>query len=323
MLYKNKNETFFMTTNKTNSYWAGFIGADGYVSEDKNTLQITLATKDKDHLEKLKEELNKDYEIKVRKSKSSYAAEDSHYCRFVFSSKQTIQSLKENFLLHQAKTHTLRFPEHLSLENKKSYVCGYIDGDGCINTTGVRNKLQLSICGNQEFLEGVREFLVEEGDMSIVNNLYPSRGIYVFAVLGKKAIEILDFLYDGELPLMERKWGRYKENKDRKFGQYLTWSQEEEEIIREAYLQKGYSSVRIHQECFPNRSFASVEKKISYLGLRKRPKPEKKWTREEEEKVLEGMKKGLTTKQIFEIILPYRTYSSVKNRRRKLYNEGK
>lgn len=321
MRYQNKNEDYFTTANKNSSYWAGFISADGCLLEKKSTLQITIAEKDKRHLEILKKELNRDYTIKTAYKTGGYA--DGFYCSFAFTSEKTIQNLKENFLLHARKTHTLRFPRHLSLENKRSYICGYIDGDGCISTTKPRNKLQLSICGNKEFLEEIRSFLAGEGSIRIVNNIYSSRNIYVFAVGGKKAIEVLDFLYDDELPLMRRKWDKYRNNKERKFGQYLKWSKEEEQVLKQKYIQDRDSSVKIHQECFPDRSFASVEKKISQLGLKKRPQPERKWVKEEDEKMWKAMKKGLTTKQIYEIILPYRTFSSVKNRRRKLYNEKK
>jgi len=59
-------------------------------------------------------------------------------------------------------------------------LCGYIDGDGCINVKkNSRGKIQLSINGNEEFLEGVVKFLKEEGGIKIKNNLYPSRNIFV------------------------------------------------------------------------------------------------------------------------------------------------
>jgi hypothetical protein len=317
MLYKNKNEEYFTKTNKHNSYWAGFIGADGYVNEDKNVLQISLSAKDKDHLEKLKNELNEDYEIKVKKHTGTWATDESYVCSLAFTSKQTVESLRENWGLHQNKTYTLTFPRNISVEEKKSYLCGYIDGDGCINVKrNSRGKLQLSINGNEEFLEGVVEFLRKEGEIEIKNNLYPSRNIFVFSVLGKTALSVLDFLYDEELPLMDRKWAKYLHNKERNFGQYLLWASEEEELLKEKY--KTLSSVEIHKEYFSNRSFASVEKKIMEMGLTKRPQPQKFWTTEENQSFIEALKNNLTSRVIHETLFPYRTFSSVKNQRKKL-----
>jgi len=317
MLYKNKNEEYFTKINKQNSYWAGFIGADGYISEDKNCLQISLSAKDKDHLEKLKNELNKDYEIKVKKNDSSWAAEESCYCAFSFISKQTIDALKENWRLHQNKTYTLTFPHNLSVEEKKSYLCGYIDGDGCINIKkNSRGKLQLSINGNEEFLNGVAKFLKEEGNIGIKNNIYESRNIFCFVVGGKTALSVLNFIYDENLPLMERKWNKYIHNKERKFGQHLLWTREEEELLKKKY--KTLSSAEMHKRYFSNRSFYSVEKKIVEMGLTKRPQPQKVWSVEENQKFVEALENNLTTQNIYETLFPYRTFSSVKNQRRKI-----
>ena len=62
MKYQNKNETFFEKPSRVNSYWAGFIAADGCVY--RNTLKITLSKKDKAHLEALSSQLNEDYRVK-------------------------------------------------------------------------------------------------------------------------------------------------------------------------------------------------------------------------------------------------------------------
>jgi hypothetical protein len=321
--YTNKNEGFFAEPNRLNSYWAGFIAADGNVGKKTNTLAISLAIKDKEHLEKLSAILNPDYVVKTFLTQYSPDYPETEGCRFSFNSRQTKSNLDTNWGIHPNKTFTMEFPHHLSVENKKAFVSGYLDGDGCINVRkGHRGKLQLSICGNEGFLDGLATFLREDGSVDFPNNIYASRNIFVFCVGGRVALKALDFLYGEDLPILGRKWSKYLENKDRKFGQYLSWPKEEEDIIREAYLQKGYSSVKIHQEYFPNRSFASVEKKISYLGLKKRPQPEKKWTTAEDEKLAEAIKEGLTTREIYDIVLSYRTFSSVKNRRRILYNRG-
>jgi len=317
MIYQNKNEEYFTKVSKYNSYWAGFIGADGYVSEDKNVLQIILSAKDRDHLEKLKNELNEDYAIKIKKNTGSWATEESYCCNFSFCSKQTVEALKENWGLHQNKTYTLTFPKNLAVEERKSYLCGYIDGDGCISVRkNSRGKLQLSINGNESFLEGVVGFLREEGGIKIKNNLYPSRNIFVFSVLGKTALSILEFLYDEDLPLMKRKWAKFVENRSRRFGQYIFWTKEEEDILKRSY--ENNTSVEIHKKYFVNRSFASVEKKIMEMGLSKRPQPQRHWTAQENEKFIAALEKDLTNRQIYETIFPYRTFSSVRNQRKKI-----
>ena len=63
MIY-NKNHDFFTVPNKLNSYWAGFIAADGCVT-GKHILAIKLSEKDKEHLQKIATLLAEDYKVKL------------------------------------------------------------------------------------------------------------------------------------------------------------------------------------------------------------------------------------------------------------------
>ncbi len=112
----------------------------------------------------------------------------------------------------------------------------------------------------------------------------------------------------------------YLHNKERKFGQYTHWTEEDLELLKEKY--KTLSIPKIHKEYFSDRSFASVEKKASYMGLRKFA-PQIPWTEEEDQKLAEALENRLTTRKIYETIFSYRTYCSVKNRRFKLLKERK
>lgn len=321
MKYQNKNESYFNVPNKTNSYWAGFIAADGYLGEEKNTLSITLNSKDIDHLEILKKEIHPEFELKIQKYNSNFDGKDRDICRFNIVSKNIIQDLKNNWGLHQAKTHTIRFPSHLQIANKKSFLCGYLDGDGSINIIkNKKDKIQLSICGNQEFLNEMSIFLRTDGNINISNNVYKTKGIFTFAVGGKTAIKVLDFLFDETLPLLERKWDKYISNKNRKFGQYIEWTDEEVEILKQSY--SSMSCSEIHKTYFNNRSFESVEKKISHINLNKPGRnPQIFWTAQENMMLKEAVSKGLTTAEIHNSMFPYRTYYSVKNQRRKIYQK--
>jgi hypothetical protein len=323
MKYLNKNETFFDILTNENSYWAGFIAADGYLSESKRTLNVNLSLKDKNHLEILKQQLNPDFKIKDYRHICSLNNKEQISCRFAIVSDKIIADLKKNWGLHQAKTFTLEFPSHLNLESKKSFLSGYIDGDGSINIIeNKNNKIQLSICGNYKFLLGVRSFLKEEIGIELNNNIYKSRGIYTFATNGTPAVKILDFLYDEKLPIMKRKWKIYLANKDRNFGQYIRWTEEDISMLISNYSTMSVSE--IHNKFFNDRSYESVEKKISHIKLHKPGRePQINWTQEENTIFQEAINNGLTTKQIHDSIFKYRTYYSVRNQRRKLYNREK
>lgn len=253
-----KNHVFFETPNLLNSYWAGFIAADGNIS------------------------------------------------------------LKENWKVVPKKTKTLLFPKGLSPNNTKAFICGYIDGDGCITVwkRGRNEKISLSICGTLDVLDGIKNFLEIHGGIKFSGEqIYPSKGIYTFHVGGTTAIKVLNFLYIDSLPLLERKWNKFLEyKKNNKIRKYILWSEEDELI-----LIKNHPNMTIKQikaKFFPNRTYESVEKKCHYMGLKKHY--EIKWT-EEEDGLLENLRQNtdLKIKQIHEQYFSYRTFPSVKNRCRK------
>jgi len=316
MIY-NKNHDFFTVPNKLNSYWAGFIAADGCVT-GKHTLAIGLSEKDKEHLQKIATLLAEDYQVKTYKyGEGSYNAE-GNYVVFSLSSQQWKEDLEKHWGIGKRKTATYRFPEHLEEGLRAAFIAGYIDGDGSINTTkaGKKDKLQISICGTEELLEGIRNFLRSKG-VELKNNIYASRGISVLIAASTTAKKVCEALYDADLPLLERKWGTYLDHKDRNYGQYIGWIPEDEETMRKYH---PVMTIReIHEKFFPNRSYASVVKKASYLGLKKHF--EKKWTTDEENiltKARDGCK--MTVVKIQQELFPYRSYSSVKQHIRKMRN---
>jgi hypothetical protein len=309
MLY-NKNHDFFTVPNKLNSYWAGFIAADGCIT-GKQVLSINLAEKDKEHLEKLATLLAEDYQVKTYQHKegNSYGS-TGNYVAFALSSQQWKEDLEKNWGITKRKTATYRFPEHLEEGLRAAFIAGYIDGDGSINTTkaGKKDKLQVSINGTEELLVGIRDFLRTKG-VELKNNIYASRGISVLITASTTAKKVCEVFYDEDLPLLERKWGTYLDHKDRNYGQYVGWTAEDEDIMRKYH---PVMTIReIHEKFFPNRSYSSVEKKSHYLGLKKHF--EKKWTKEEDNTLTKARyesKMGIA--EIQREFFPYRSYGSVK-----------
>lgn len=310
MQYQNKNENFFDYPRRDNSYWAGFIAADGNVY--KNALKIALSSKDAEHLSKLASTLNPDF--KLREVLTRYSADYKYtkVVQFQFNSKHTVEKLEKNWNITENKTFTLKFPSTLSRENKMAYICGYIDGDGSIIVNTKRNKLYLSVCGNEDFLLDMREFFREEG-VILNNNIYESRNIHVLMVGGSKARDLLNSLYGEDIPLLDRKWSKIKEG-EYIFNQYKVWTEEDKNLIIEKY--KSMTLKEIWKKYYPEITFHSIERWISNNGIHKPGKtPEQKWNKEETKLLQDCIKKGMTTKEIHSKIFPYRTFESIKGKR--------
>jgi hypothetical protein len=313
MIY-HKDHTFFTTPNEINSYWAGFIAADGSISKRGNALRITLSAKDKEHLQKFSSLVCKDYLLREYQQERQCGLCD--YVSFSLASQDWKTDLSQHWGINPNKTLTITFPDGLSPENTKAFICGYIDGDGCVYVDKNRkNKIQLSICGTLEMLEGMKRFFEKEGNIRFSGEqIYATKQIYTFMVGGRTAIKVLDFLYDNRLPLMERKWGQYLEQREINNPRtYEIWTENDNEIIKKYHPTMSVRQMK--DKFFPNRTYTSIEKRCNYLGLKKHY--EIKWT-ESEDELLSKLRKEtkLKIREIHEKHFSYRTFSSVKNRAR-------
>jgi len=233
---------------------------------------------------------------------------------FGLSSKQWKDDLEENWNITPAKSLTLNFPEFDSLENKKAFICGYIDGDGSICVSN--DKLSLQILGTESFLSSILVFLVDEQvvDENIIA-IAEHKRICTLSFGSSTAISVLDFLYDENLPLLERKWDKFLKHKgNRVYQKRIKWTEEDNQVLRDNHL--TMSVRQIMEKFFPDRTYTSIEKRCAYLGLKKHY--EQKWTDEEKSLLLEKYNEGMRHRDIWKQHFPGRTYSSVKGAVQKL-----
>jgi hypothetical protein len=127
---KKFNENMFETPNNLNSYYAGFIAADGCIT-DKNNLQIALQKSDSDFLKKFNSFMECSREIRYSEQQLNF--KNFYKATITYQSKKLATDLLTNFLLKPRKTLNVDFPKHLSLDMKLSYVVGNFDGDGCLS----------------------------------------------------------------------------------------------------------------------------------------------------------------------------------------------
>lgn len=146
-----KNEFFFETIdNEENAYWLGYLYADGYVH--KNTTNVELCSKDREHLEKFKSSICKSAKIKEKivilngKSYTNY--------RITISSIKLVNDLIKHGCF-QAKSLTLKFPTTVPDNLMHHFIRGYFDGDG---STGIY-KLKSGALSYNFKLIGTKEFL--------------------------------------------------------------------------------------------------------------------------------------------------------------------
>jgi transposase len=194
------DEMFFQTLNNTSCYWAGFIGADGNIH--KNSLAIEIHKKDINHLEKFRKCIKHESPIKHRLSRNS--------CVVRVVSKTFIEDLNKNFNIVPCKSLVLK-PPSLEVENHiRSYIRGYIDGDGSYSS----KYSILSIRGTKEVLLWIKWAFNKFADIKTKTQVLFDTGTYKLQIQGKNkyksAIEWL-FKCVTNTTILDRKYEIVKE----------------------------------------------------------------------------------------------------------------
>ena len=206
-------ENYFSTPTIENSYYAGFIAADGCIVDKvirgQNKLQIILSEQDYSLLHNLHLSLQLgDKKISYRPSRvfrqdnKDYFRKPS-YC-FSVSSNKICEDLYSNWNITPRKTNTL-LPPNLSDEKLiKTFLIGVIDGDGCIY---LGDYLELSIVGNsKQFLLWCKKSLSDIGNIIECPTLINHHGGFRVKYSNNKAKKIISSLLEVDVPRLKRKW---------------------------------------------------------------------------------------------------------------------
>lgn len=194
---------FCAVATEQQAYVLGFFAADGSVSA--SDVRLCLAAKDKEHLLKIRSLLGSAHAV------NEYTDPKGH-CTVVWAatSEELVRDLTRNGV-GPRKTHTLRWPEHLSDEMLRHFLRGYFDGDGSaysyIPKGYITPQVRLTFSGNETFLTGCRAFLQRTcgvGDVKIINHAPVKASTLGFG--GSRQVRrIAETLYSGATVWLERK----------------------------------------------------------------------------------------------------------------------
>lgn len=191
-------------SNVKNSYWLGFIMADGHISP-KGGLAVCLSTKDREHLYRLSDHIGGGHVIGFARdgSMSSLAATD----------KINGIALRDALGITKAKTYhppsTLDFLRDKN--HRLAFALGFSDGDGSVHYdhNGTFKSLRIIVHGSwYSLLDRFFATLSEDFDELnfSVNNTNARGNTSVYMGTKKSHKFIMEFGKFHDLPLMERKW---------------------------------------------------------------------------------------------------------------------
>jgi intein/homing endonuclease len=212
------NENFFNEIiTEEQSYWLGFLFADGYVYSSKKPnngkfarqLKIVLNHEDIDHLYKFKDSISSNSPIKF------YKYSNGIYPCITINNKTIVTDLIKLGCI-QGKTHKLIFPTFLNDNLKRHFIRGYFDGDGCITKSNfINNKTSnINITGRKEFLFEIQKFFHEQIGLNFTKmskrHIERNNDIFTIHYGGANIMKKLKvFFYDNSNIYLKRKFDKF------------------------------------------------------------------------------------------------------------------
>lgn len=208
------DHSFFSEPNIVNSYYAGFIAADGCVREtgrSQDVFSLKLAEQDEEFLKNFAEALGAKSIYYHDPQASVFPGGREYQCQGLVDlqvcSDQIVSDLGANFGIFPRKTKTLARPPLIDQDHRNAYIAGYVDGDGNYGFRKETMRPTMEICGTEELLlwmkfeSGVRQSPKSRGNISRLN------------LWGDDAVKFRAMYIDMDLPFLARKYRYWEQNR--------------------------------------------------------------------------------------------------------------
>ena len=209
---KNKNHEYFKTQSHNMAWLLGFLASDGTVSSSNNRIKLGLASKDREILEKIRQEVSIENEITDYVTNSDFDVSELCWSSETHKKDLAIYGITPN------KTFTLKPPLNLQKEYYIDYIRGYFDGDGSINLIHSNGKvaaLRWQICAaSKEMIDWIISILDTMYDIPRVSTLINTsrkRNLYYCQYSTNATKKIFNVLYTPNSLRLQRKYDHFIE----------------------------------------------------------------------------------------------------------------
>lgn len=205
-----KNEAYFDTPSANMAWLLGFLASDGSVSSSDNAIKLGLSSKDREILERIKEEVEIENKINDYTTTKGYNVSE-----LVWSCKRHKDALAKYSIIPK-KTFTLIPPHSLPREYWIDYIRGYFDGDGSVNLIhnhDVPYALRWQICSaTPSLLIWVMEVLeTKYGIPTVAMQACTDKNLYEIQYSTNATRKIYSILYKPNTLFLKRKYDHFTE----------------------------------------------------------------------------------------------------------------
>lgn len=210
------NFDYFKTWSKNMAYVLGFIASDGNVCN--NRLKISVSRRDRDILEKIKEDL--EYTGNIFDENSKCKDKEFQTSTLSITSKTLCEDLK-NLNITENKSLTLDLEGVIPKNFRLDFIRGYFDGDGSIgfmypsNSRGTKSKtaqIRFRICsGSKSILELIINEFERQGIKKVNIHSRKDKNLHDIEYSTKSASKIYEMLYYDGAIFLDRKKNKFDE----------------------------------------------------------------------------------------------------------------
>lgn len=215
-----KNDAAFSVLTPESCYWAGFIAADGCVSERTKPwrttgLVVSLSVKDADHLRRFCKFMRYSGPVLERNCKCGYKIGAKSVSVAIYAAYKIADDLRSRFNITPRKTKTLQ-PPVLDGDLAISFMAGFIDGDGSICQPKGERRPRMAVAGTKAMMDWVKS-VCDQHFPYTYNSMAPAKvnvqcdGFWSYTIGARRTEMLAAKVRSLNLPVLERKWGKISE----------------------------------------------------------------------------------------------------------------
>ena len=196
------NHNYFDKLTNENSYYLGFLGADGTVRKNRNEIKIGLSSVDLNFLEEFKEKLELERDIHNYQTNNGFNVSE-----LLFSSAKIKEDIGKYGIIPN-KTYIGLNLNLIPKEFQLAFIKGFWDGDGTVVYNKNTKQVKVSFCSRtKQILEQINNFFENKGYVYSSNR--SKNIVYDLEFSTLPSLNILKQFYELNTPCLKRKYDKY------------------------------------------------------------------------------------------------------------------
>lgn len=196
------NHDYFTVLNNVNSYYLGFLAADGTVRKNRNEIKVALSSVDKPFLEKMSKDLGQQ-----DNNLHDYITNNGFTCTELRFSSLKIKEDISKYGIVPNKTYKGLSLDLIPKEYQLPFIKGFFDGDGCFSYNKMTKQAKLSFTSHlPKILEQIKDYF---NDGSVYQDKRTLTYSLEFSTI--PSLLIMEQFYALDTPCLERKKQKYLE----------------------------------------------------------------------------------------------------------------